>query len=149
MRPSCCLVDPSKPFPSVRIILLAFLTLLFSGWSNCTAIISFNSCLSTVPQPIVIALEPDTISDDGESVPLIVDGSDFVPLSQIMWNGNPLQTAFTDSRHLQTTITKQTLESFGGSAGSTVQISVRSQERTVVVGCPIGLSSGTLVLFIN
>ena len=146
---SSCLVNPARPFPWVRITLLAVLTLLFSGWSNCTAIVGFNSCPTTVPQPVIIAILPDTIPDDGESVPLTVDGSDFVPQSQVMWNGNALPTTFTDSSHLQTTITKQTFESVGGSLGSTVQISVRSQEPTVIVGCPNGLSSGTLVLFIN
>ena len=146
---SSCLVNPYKVFPWIRITLLIVLTLLLSGWNTCTAIVSFNSCPSTVPQPVIIGLSPDTIPDDGESVPLIVDGSDFVPQSQIMWSGNPLPTTFTDSRHLQTTVTKQIFESFGGSAGGSVQISVTSPETTVVVGCPIGLSSGTLVLFIN
>lgn len=146
---SSCLVGGRKPFPSVRITFLAALTLLFSGWSNCTAIVSFNTCPSTVLQPVIIALEPDMISDDGESVPLTVDGTDFVPQSEIMWNGNALQTRFLDSRHLQATVTKQAFDSFGGSVGSTVQISVMSQEPTVVVGCPDGLSSATLLLFIN
>ena len=146
---SSCLVNLSRPLPWVRIALVTVLTLLFCGWSNCSGIVAFNSCLITVSQPVIVFLSPDTIPADTESDPLIVDGSDFVPLSQIMWNGNALQTTFIDSRHLQSTITKQTFESFGGSVGSTVQISVRSQEPTVVVGCPNGLSSGTLVLFIN
>ena len=146
---SSCLVNPCRPFSWVRVALMTVLTLLFSGWNTCTAIVSFNSCPGTVPQPVIVSVSPDTISDGGESVPLIVSGSDFVPQSQIMWNGNALQTTFHDSRHLQTTITKQTFDTFGGSAGSTVQISVRSQEPIVVVGCPIGLSSGTLFLFIN
>jgi len=54
-----------------------------------------------------------------------------------------------DSRHLQATITQQTFDSFGGSAGNSVQISVRSQESTVVLGCPDGLISATLVLLVN
>lgn len=144
-----CLVNPSKPFPFVRITLLAVLTLLLSGWTTCTAIVHFGTCPSAVPQPIIIALSPDTLSDDGESVPLDVDGSDFVPQSEIMWNGNALQTRFMDSRHLQATITQQTFDSFGGSAGNSVQISVRSQESTVVLGCPDGLISATLVLLVN
>ena len=146
---SSCLVNPSRVFPWIRIALLTVLTLLLSGWNTCTAIVGFNSCPSTMPQPVIIALSPDTIPDDGESVPLIVDGSNFVPQSQVMWNGNALQTAFIDSRHLLATITQQTFGSFGGSAGSSVQISIRSQESIVVVGCPSVLTSGTLVLFIN
>ena len=146
---SCRPVDPCRPFPWVRVALLTVLTLLFAGWNTCTAIVGFASCPGTVPQPVIIFLSPDTVPDDGESVPLIVNGSSFVPQSQIMWNGNVLQTTFTDSRHLGATITKQTFDSFGGSVGSSVQISVRSQEPIVVVGCPNVLTSGTLVLFIN
>ena len=146
---SSCQVGACRPSPWGRIVSSVVLALLFSGWSNCSAIFNFGSCPSAVPQPVIISVSPDTIPDDGESVPLIVDGSSFVPQSQIMWNGNALPTTFTDSRHIQTTITKQTFDSFGGSAGSSVQIFVRSLEPTVVVGCPNGLSSGTLVLFIN
>jgi hypothetical protein len=144
-----CLVNPRKPFPLVRIALLAVLTLLLSGWTTCTAIISLGGCPTTVPQPVIISLSPDTVPDDGESVPLTVDGSDFVPESEIMWNGNALQTRFMDSSHLQATITPQTFDSFGGSAGNSVQVSVISQASAVALGCPAGLSSATLVLMIN
>lgn len=144
-----CLVNPCRRFPFVRIVLLAVLALWLSGWTTCTAIVSFGTCPSTVPQPLIISLSPDTVTDDGESVPLDVDGDDFVPQSEIMWNGNALQTRFLDSRHLQSTITRQTFDSFGGSAGNSVQISVRSRESTVALGCPDGLSSATLVLLIN
>jgi len=78
-----------------------------------------------------------------------VDGSGFVSQSEILWNGNPLQTAFVDSRHLQTTITQQTLDSFGGSVGTNVLISVVSPQSDFIVGCPNGGSSGTLVLVVN
>jgi hypothetical protein len=143
-----CLVNPCKPFPSVRIAFVAVLTLLLSGWTTCTAIVKFSSCPGTVPLPQITSLSPDTIAGDTESVLLIANGSDFVPQSQIMWNGSALQTTFTDSRHLQATITRQTLDSFGGSAGS-VQISVRSQGTAPVLGCPNGGNSATLVLVIN
>jgi hypothetical protein len=143
-----CLVNPCKSFPLVRIALLAVLTLLLSGWTTCTAIISLG-CPTTVPPPVIISLSPDTVPDDGESVPLTVDGSDFVSESEIMWNGNALQTKFMDSSHLQATITPQIFDSFGGSAGNSVQISVMSQASAVVLGCPAALSSATLVLVIN
>jgi hypothetical protein len=144
-----CLVDPCKPFPSVRIAFVAVLTLLLSGWTTCTAIVKFSGCLGTVPQPQITSLSPDTIPGDTESILLIANGSGFVPQSQIMWNGSALQTTFTDSRHLQATITQQTFDSFGGLAGSSVQISVRSQGSTPVLGCPNGGNSATLVLVIN
>jgi hypothetical protein len=145
---SSCLIHPCRRFRWVRIAFVTILTLPFCGWNNCTAIIGFNSCPSTVPQPVIVSVLPDTISDD-ESVPLTANGTEFIPQSQIMWNGNALQTTFIDSSHLQATVTKRTFESFGGSVGNTVQISVRSPEPIVVVGCPSGLTSGTVVVFIN
>jgi hypothetical protein len=54
-----------------------------------------------------------------------------------------------DSYHLQDTITNRSLISFGGLAGSSVQISVRSRGPDPVVGCPSGGSSATLALAID
>ncbi len=142
-------VYPCKPFPWVRIAFIAALTLLISGWTTCSAIVDFNSCEGSVPQPQITSLSPGAIPVDATSVLLTVNGSDFVSQSRIMWNGSPLQTTFTDSRHLQTTITQQTFNSFGGSAGSSVQISVRSQGSVGVLGCPNGGNSSTLELVIN
>jgi hypothetical protein len=143
-----CLVGSHKPCLALRIIFLGVVILLLSGWT-CTAIIGFSSCPGTVPQPQIVSLSPDTIARGSESVLLIVIGSGFVPQSQIMWNGNPLATTFTDVRQLQTTITQQTFESFGGAAGGGVQISVASTSSTSLLGCPNGISSATLVLRIH
>jgi len=140
------LVNPWKPLPWVRIAFIAALPLLLSGWT-CNAI--FVSCLGVVPQPQITSLSPDTLPSDTNSVLLTVEGSGFTPQSQIMWNGSSLQTKFIDSRHLQTTITQQTFDSFGGSAGSSVQISVRSQASAGALGCPIGGNSASLTLVIN
>ncbi len=144
-----CLVNPCKPFPWVRVGFVAFLTLLLSGWSTCAAFSNFSSCSGTVPQPLVTSLSPDPMPGDIESGLLIVNGSGFVPQSQIMWNGGALQTTFTDSSHLRATITQQIFDSFGGSVGSSVQIAVRSQGAAPVLGCPNGGNSATLVLVIN
>jgi hypothetical protein len=139
------LANPCKPFPLIRIALLAALTLLLSGWT-CSAM--FISCQGVVAQPQINLLSPDTIPGDAQSVLLTVEGSGFTPQSQIMWNGSALQTTFMDAQHVQTTITQQTFDSFGGSAGSSVQISVRSQAPGTN-GCPIGGNSAALVLVIN
>jgi len=147
MRP--CQVDPRKPFPLVRGALIAVLTLLLSGWSTCTAMVDFNSCQGSTPQPQITSLSPGAVLGDSTSVLLIVNGSGFTPQSQIMWNGSALATTFTDSRHLQTTITQQTFNSFGGSAGSSVQISVKSQGSVAVSGCPNGGNSAALDLVID
>jgi hypothetical protein len=144
-----CPVNPCKPFPLVRIAFVAALTLLLSGWTTCSAMIDFNSCPGAVPQPQITSVSPGTIPGAAESVLLTVNGSGFAPQSQILWNGSALQTTFTDSRHLQTTVTQRTFDSFGGAAGSSVQISVRSQGSAAVLGCPNGGNSATLVLVIN
>jgi hypothetical protein len=142
-------VNLNKPFPLIRIVLIALLTVLLSGWTTCTAIIGFSSCPGAVPQPQIAALSPESIPGNVGSVFLTVNGSDFVPKSQILWNGNALRTTFTDSTHLQAIITQQTFDDFGGSAGNSVQIAVRSPGTDHVFGCPNGGSSGVLVLVIN
>jgi|SRR5208337_4114427 len=113
-------VSPCRLFPSIAFI--AALTLLLSGWT-CSA--WFESCEGVgQDQAQVAALSPGSIPGDANSVPLTVEGSGFTPHSQIMWNGSTLETTFLDSRHLRTTINQETFGSFGGSAGSSVQISV-------------------------
>jgi hypothetical protein len=108
----------------------------------------FISCQGVGEQPQITSISPDAIPSDQSSVLLTVDGSGFTAQSQIMWNGNALQTTFADSRQLQTTITQQTFDSFGGSSGSMVQISVKSQS-AADLECPLGGSSATLVLVID
>jgi len=144
-----CLVNPCEHFPLARIAFIAVLTLLLSSWSTCNAIVNFSSCLGTVPQPMINSLSPDPMPGNTEPVVLIVNGSGFVPHSQIVWNGSALQTTFMDSDHLRATITQQTFDSFGGSVGSGVKIAVRSQGSVPVLGCPNGGNSATLVLVIN
>lgn len=144
-----CLVNPCKRHLLVRVAFITTLTFLLSGWTTCNALFVFNSCQGSVPQPQITSLSPDTIPGDAGSVLLTVNGSAFVPQSQILWNGSALQTTFMSPRHLQTTITQQTFDSFGGSAGSNVQISVSSMGSVADLGCPIGGSSATLVLVIN
>lgn len=134
-----------RNFRWIHLVLIACLTVLLSGWT-CSAL--FVSCQGIPAQTQITSLSPDTIPNDAESVLLIVVGDGFFPQSQIMWNGNALQTTFMDSQHLQTTITQQILESFGGSAGSSVQIFVRTQQG-FNDGCPVGGNSGTLVLVIS
>lgn len=143
-----CLIQSGKPFPWLRIGFVAALTLMLSGWT-CTAIISFNSCLGVPATPQITLLSPSAISATADSVLLTVSGSGFVPQSQILWNGSALSTTFVDSQHLQVTITQQTFTQFGGAFGSHVLISVNSPVTATVVGCPIAVSSATLILVIN
>jgi hypothetical protein len=132
------------------IALVLVLPPLISAWT-CSSIVNFKSCPGAVPQPQLTALSPDTISPDADSVPLTVDGKAFVYQSQILWSGNPPQTKFLDSDHLQATITQQTFESYGGSAGGSALISVMSpgSGMTSIEGCQDAGSSGSLALFID
>ena len=138
------LVGPHKLCPPIRAALVAILALLSSGWT-CRAF--FVSCQDAVLRPQIVSLSPGAIAFNEESVVLTVEGSSFAPQSQIMWNGNPLPTTFIDSRHIEATITPQTFDSFGGSTGSSVQISVRTQGSDR--GCPPKEDSATLLLVIN
>jgi hypothetical protein len=134
-----CLVRVSQPY---RVAFVLVLTLLLPAW---TCNFGFQSCLAGVQQPHISSLSPDNIPGDATSVLLTVNGSDFIPQSQILWNRNRLQTTYIDSGHLQATITQQTFESFGGSAGNNVLISVESRSS---FECSDEVSS-TLVLVIN
>ena len=127
--------SPGKPF--LAIALIAALAALLSGWT-CSGM--FVSCQG-VSQAHITSILPDKIPSDANSVPLTVAGSGFTPQSQIMWNGSTLETTFLDSHHLQTTITRDTFESFGG--GNRVRISVSQGS-----GCPIG-GNAALDLVIN
>ena len=146
MRPR---VDFCQLRPSLRIVFVAVVVLMVSGWTTCAVFFSFNSCPGAVPQPQITSLSPDTISMDVASVLLTVNGNNFVPQSQVLWNGTPLATTFVDSHHLQVTITQTTFESFGVSSGTNVLISATSPAPTLVVGCPNGGASVAVVLVIN
>jgi hypothetical protein len=137
-----------KPVPWLRIAFVATLPLILSA-GTCTAIVGFNSCLGIPPAPQITSLSPNAISANTLSVLLIVIGNNFVPQSQIFWNGNALPTVFVDSQQLQATVTQQTFEQFGGSPGSRVLISVSSVMTSPVVGCPVSGSSAALALIIN
>ena len=139
------LVTACKPH---RIALVLLLTWLLSAWT-CSGIFRFDSCFDAVPQPQITSLWPEMVAANASSVLLTVSGTGFVSQSQILWNGNPLQTTHVDSRHLQAAITQQTFEMFGGSSGTNVLISVISQRSTFISGCANGGSSATLVLLVN
>lgn len=141
--------DSCKLFPAVRVLFVAVLVLMLSGWTTCAVFFGFNSCPGAVPQPQITSLSPDSISVDVPSVLLTVNGSNFVPQSKVLWNGTAMATTVVDSHHLQVAITQMTLESLGVSAKSNVLISAMSPASTHVVGCPNGGASVALVLVIN
>ena len=128
-------------------LVLALAALLFA-WT-CSAVVNLDNCRGAIPYPQIGALLPNPISADTVSAVLTVEGTGFVPQSEILWDKNPLPTAFVDSRHLQTTVTQRTFDSFGGQAGTNVLITVTSPGTTSVVGCPNGGNSSTLLLEVD
>ena len=140
------LVSPHESSPLISIALIAALTLLCSGWT-CSAI--FISCQGVGSQPQIVSFSPNSIPHDADSVSLTLEGNGFNPQSRIMWNGNPLQTTLIDRHKLQTTITPQVFESFGGSPGSSVEISVSSKGTSSDSGCPIDGNSDPQTLAIH
>lgn len=143
------LVRKSKYLPWFRIIFIPVLTLVLSGWTTCSGMFVWDSCPSQVPVPQIFSIAPGSMPGNLDSIVLTVTGTDFVSQSQILWNGNALETTFTDSQHLTTTVTRQILENFGGSPGNSVTISVRSQGFNHDFGCANGGTSGTLILMIT
>lgn len=140
-------IDPRAPLVAGRIVSLAVLTMVLSGWTTCNAMFFFNGCQSSAPQ--LVSFSPRTISSETASTVLTLSGANFTSQSQIMWNGNALPTAFINAGTLQTTITQQTFATFGGTAGTTVQISVTTLASSGMSGCPSGGSSATFVVDIN
>jgi len=138
---------PCKPMLAIRVALLALVTMVSCGWT-CSAVVGFDSCFDATPQPEISSLSPDAVWWGSDSV-LTVNGSHFIPQSQILWNSTPLRTTYLNSHQLQTTITQQTFDSFGSSAGSTVGIAVRTPRLAYFTGCTNGGTTGIIVLVIN
>lgn len=140
------LATSGKPLLVVRLTLLATLTLLLSGW---TCSVFFASCQGVGSEAQATSLLPKTVPRDTEPILLTVGGDGFDPQSRILWNGNALETTFVDSRHLQAEISQQTFESFGGSPGDDVKISVKSSRLVDHSGCSVNGDSAFLFLAIN
>jgi hypothetical protein len=128
--------------------LVLALAALLSAWT-CTAVVNHDNCRGAIPYPQIGALSPNPLSADVVASVLTVEGSGFDPQSEIQWNDNPLPTTFIDSRHLQTTVTQETFDSYGGSAGNNVLITVMSPGTTSVSRCPNGGNSSSLILEID
>jgi hypothetical protein len=118
-----------KPY---RVALVLALAALLSAWT-CSAVANLDNCRGAIPYPQIGALSPNPVSAETVSVVLTVEGTGSVPESEILWNKNPLPTTFIDSRYLQATVTQETFDSYGGSAGKNVLITVTSPGSTRVL----------------
>jgi len=131
-----------KPY---RIGLILALASLSSSWM-CTAVVNLDNCRAAVPYPQIGSVSPDPIPSAATSVVLTVEGSGFVPQSEILWNKSSLPTTFVDSRRLQTTVTQET---YGDSAGKNAWITVTSPGSTYLVGCAYEGNSSSLLIQID
>lgn len=126
-----------------RIFLLALSALSLAGCNN-----TLNPlCGSARPAPLISSLSPSTVSlsDLQQGVVLTVDGSDFVPASEIAVNGKMLAATALSSQQLQVTLTSDVISAPGAVRIAVVTPSGNSSD----VGCSSGGTSTQLTLTVN
>lgn len=124
------------------IVALVPLTLL-SGCNN-----TLNPlCGSARPSPLVASLSPSTVtfSDVQNGVLLSINGSQFVPASEIVINGKTLAATATSAQQLQVMLTASVIS---GPGGASVKV-VTPSGNTSDVGCSSGGTSSVLTLTVK
>ena len=126
-----------------RLWFVVLAALFLSGCNN-----SLNPfCGSARPAPLIGSLIPSTISFSqlSQGVVLTVNGSQFVPSSEIVVNGKPLAATATSAQQLKVTLTTDVI-----SAPGKVDVKVMTPSgNTGDVGCSSGGTSSALVLTVN
>ena len=124
------------------IVALVPLTLL-SGCNN-----TLNPlCGSARPSPLVASLSPSTVtfSDVQNGVLLSINGSQFVPASEIVINGKTLAATATSAQQLQVMLTASVIS---GPGAASVKV-VTPSGNTSDVGCSSGGTSSVLSLTVK
>jgi hypothetical protein len=126
-----------------RLWFVVLAALFLSGCNN-----TLNPfCGSARPAPLIGSLSPSTISFSQLSpgVVLTVNGSQFVPSSEIVINGKALAAIAVSSQQLKVTLTTDVI-----SAPGKVDVKVMTPSgNTGDVGCTSGGTSTALVLTVN
>jgi hypothetical protein len=127
----------------VRVSLIALALLTSVGCGN--AINPF--CGNVRPAPLIGSISPSTVTfaqiQDG--VLLTVNGSNFVPASEIVVNGKPLAAQAISGQQLQVTLNTDVIAEPGS-----VNIKVTTPSgNSGDVGCTSGGTSTALVLTVN
>jgi len=126
-----------------RLWFVAFAVLFLSGCNN-----TLNPfCGSARPAPMIGSLSPSTVSFSQltPGVVLTVNGSQFVPSSEIVVNGKALAAVAVSAKQLQVTLTTDVI-----SAPGKVDVKVMTPSgNTGDVGCSSGGTSTALVLTVN
>lgn len=127
-----------------RLWLLALVPLTFLAGCNNT----LNPlCGSARPVPVVGSLSPSivTYAEVQQGVKLSVNGSDFVPASEIVINGKTLAASATSAQQLQVMLTSSVITGPGKVNVKVVTPSGNSSD----VGCSSGGTSTVLTLTVN
>jgi hypothetical protein len=126
-----------------RLWFVALAVLFLSGCNN-----TLNPfCGSARPAPMIGSLSPSTMtfSQLSQGVVLTVNGSQFVPSSEIVVNGKALAAVAVSAKQLQVTLTTDVI-----SAPGKVDVKVMTPSgNTGDVGCSSGGTSTALVLTVN
>ena len=127
-----------------RLWLLALVPLsLLAGCNN-----TLNPlCGSARPAPLIASLSPSnvTFADVQNGVMLSVNGSQFVPASQLVINGKTLAASATSDKQLQVMLTTSVVS---GPGKVNVKV-VTPSGGTSDVGCSSGGTSTVLTLTVN
>ena len=126
-----------------RLWFVALVVLFLAGCNN-----TLNPfCGSARPAPLIGSLSPSTVSFSQltAGVMLTVNGSQFVPSSEIVVNGKPLAATATSAQQLKVTVTTDVI-----SAPGKVNVKVMTPSgNTGDVGCTSGGTSASLTLTVN
>jgi hypothetical protein len=104
-------------------------------------------CGSARPAPVIASLSPSivTYAEVQQGVKLSVNGSDFVPASEIVINGKTLAASATSAQQLQVMLTSSVIT---GPGQVNVKV-VTPSGNTSDVGCSSGGTSSVLTLTVN
>jgi len=126
-----------------RLWFVVLAALFLSGCNN-----TLNPfCGSARPAPLIGSLIPSTISFSqlSQGVVLTVNGSQFVPSSEIVVNGKALAATATSAQQLKVTLTTDVISGPGK-----VDVKVMTPSgNTGDVGCSSGGTTTALVLTVN
>ena len=126
-----------------RLWLVALSVLFIPGCNN-----TLNPfCGSARPAPLIGSLSPSTVSfsEVEQGVALVVNGSQFLPSSEVLINGNALSTTVSSSQQLSVMLTTGVISGPGS-----VNVSVLTPGgNSGNLGCSSGGTSSVLVLRVN
>jgi hypothetical protein len=126
-----------------RLLLVAFVSLFLSGCNN-----TLNPfCGSARPAPAIGSLSPSsvTFSEVQQGTVLTVNGSEFLPSSEVLINGKALSPSASSGQQLKVMLTTGVISGPGS-----VNVSVRTPSgNSSDLGCTSGGSSSVLVLTVK